>query len=369
MTSANELLLDSAIQHQIDLAKYETSIVRRMVAVLNRSDSRLFAELSARLETMDAASFSIERLESMLGSVRAINAQAYAQVGQDLRQELRDFVEYEASYQRQALASVVPVEVHVAAVSVAQTYAAALARPFQGVLLREVLADLEAGKARKIRQTVAQGYLENRTTDQIIRDLRGTKAKAYADGLMEGTRREIAAVTRTALGHMAGFVQDRTTEANAGLIKAVIWSSHIDLRVSKMCFIRDGKMYTPDGHKPIGHSIPWLGGPGRLHWNCRSASVYALKSYAELGIPIPEVDMKGSTRSTLDGQIPKEIKLPEWVMKQSASRQDELFGATRGQLLRKGGMKAEDFYNFKGQFLDLKTLREKDARAFEKAGL
>lgn len=369
MTSVNDLLLDAAIQHQIDLAKYETSIVRRMVAVLNRTDSRLFAELSARLETMDAASFSIERLESMLGSVRAINAQAYAQVGQDLRQELRDFVDYEASYQRQALASVVPVEVHVAAVSVAQTYAAALARPFQGVLLREVLADLEAGKARKIRQTVAQGYLENRTTDQIIRDLRGTKAKAYADGLMEGTRREIAAVTRTALGHMAGFVQDRTTEANAGLIKAVKWSATLDLRTSSPCRARDGKLYTPVDHKPIGHDLPWGSGPSRFHWNCRSAQAYVLRSNKDLGIDVPEVVMKDGTRSSMDGQLPKDVTYHQWLMKQSAARQDDVLGETRGKLLRQGGLKPEDMYGPKGAYLTLDQLRAKDSAAFRKAGL
>lgn len=369
MPSVNDLLLDSAIQHQIDLGRYETNIVRRMVAILNRTDARLFAELTARLETMDAASFSIERLESMLGSVRAINAQAYAQVGQELRQELRDFVEYEASYQRQVLTSVLPVEVHVAAVSVEQVYAAALARPFQGVLLREVLADLETGKARKIRQTVAQGFVENRTTDQIIRDLRGTKARAYADGLMEGTRREIAAVTRTALGHMAGFVQDRTTEANADLIKAVKWSATLDLRTSSPCRARDGKLYTPVDHKPIGHSLPWGSGPSRFHWNCRSAQAYVLKSNKELGIAAPEVVMPNGTRASMDGQLTKDTTYSQWLTKQSAARQDQVLGVARGKLLRQGGLKPEEMYGPKGAYLTLDQLREKDGAAFRRAGL
>lgn len=369
MPSVNDWLLDSAIQHQVDLGRYETNIVRRMVAILNRTDARLFAELTARLETMDAASFSVERLESMLGSVRALNAQAYAQVGQELRQELRDFVDYEASYQRQVLTSVLPVQMHVAAVSVEQVYAAALARPFQGVLLREVLADLEAGKAKKIRQAIAQGFVEGRTTDQIVRDLRGTKARAYADGLMEGTRRDIAAVARTALGHMAGFVQDRTTEANAYLIKAVKWSATLDLRTSSPCRARDGKLYTPEDHKPIGHSLPWGQGPGRFHWNCRSAYAYVLKSNKELGIAAPEVVMPNGTRASMDGQVPKDTTYGEWLMRQSAARQDDVLGPTRGKLLRQGGLSPEDMYGPKGAYLDLKTLREKDARAFEKAGL
>lgn len=369
MTSVNDLLLDAAIQHQIDLGRYETNIVRRMVAVLNRADARLFAELAAKLETMDSASFSIERLESMLGSVRMINAQAYAQIGQELRQELRDFVDYETSYQRQVLVNVLPVQVHVAAVAAEQVYTAALARPFQGTLLREVLADLEAGKAKKIRQAVAQGFVEGRTTDQIIRDLRGTKARAYADGLMEGTRRDIAAVARTAMGHMAGFVQDRTTEANAHLIKAVVWSATLDSRTSSPCRARDGKLYHPETHKPIGHDLPWGAGPSRFHWGCRSAQAYVLKSNKELGIDVPEVVMQNGTRASMDGQLPAETNYADWLKKQSSARQIEVLGPTRAKLLREGNLPMERMYSQKGKYLTLSELREQDAGVFKRAGL
>lgn len=369
MATANELLLDESIRHQLQLSSYSNTVVRKVIAVLNRSDDRLFAELTVALGGMDANSFTVERLRALLFSIAAVSSSAYAQVGRVLEAELRDFVEYEAAYQRLALVSVLPVQVSVAAIDVGAVVAAAFSRPFQGVLLREVWPDLDATKMKKIRQAIAQGFAESKTTDQIIRELRGTKARGFSDGLINVTRRDAEAVVRTALGHFAGYTQDSFVEANQDIIKAVVWSSHIDLRVSKICLIRDGKLYTPATHKPIGHAIPWGSGPGRIHWNCRSAQTYVLKSFKELGIDIEGDSNLQGTRASLDGQIPKEVKLPEWVQRQSAARQDALFGPTRGKLLRSGDLKVQDLYSTKGQYLDLNQLRERDAKAFEKAGV
>lgn len=369
MPSVNEWLVDEAIRHQVDFSKYSNNVVRRIMAVLHRSDARLYQELTAALERMDPASFTVERLESMLYSVRSVNTEAFTAVRSEITTELQSFVEYESAYQRQALISVLPVQVHVAEISAGQIYAAAMARPFQGVILNSVLADLEAGAAKKIRQTIAQGFIEGRTTAQIIKDLRGTKAKGYEDGLMAGSRRDIEAVARTALGHMAGFTQDKFVEANLDLIKAVQWSSTLDLRTTKICRPRDSKLYTPDTHKPIGHSLPWLGGPGRAHWRCRSHQVSVLKSNKELGIESPDVVMPDGTRASMDGQLPKETTYGQWLEKQSAARQIEVLGPIRAALMRKGGLSLDRMYSQKGQYLTLEELRRQDAAAFRRAGL
>jgi len=368
MPTVNEMLLDEAIRHQVALAKYSNNVVRRIMALLNRSDARLFAELTAALERLDPASFTVERLESMLASVRSINAQAYALVGRELRRELQEFVTYEAAYQAQMLTSILPAQVHVASVSAEAIYTAAMARPFQGTLLKGALDHLESEKARKIRRTIAQGYVEARTTSQIVQEIRGTRARGYADGLMEGTRREIEAITRTAMGHMAGFTQDRYAEANQDILKGVMWDSTIDLRTSSGCRLRDKKLYHPVTHKPIGHSIPWLGGPGRLHWNCRSAQVFVTKSLRDMGIDMDDLSAS-STRATMDGQIPADVSYGEWLKKQSYDRQVEVLGPTRAKLMRDGDLPMDRMYGQKGEYLTLDQLRERDAAAFRKAGI
>lgn len=368
MASVNDLLLSEAIRHMVALQQYDNGVVARIIALLNRSDKRMLAELAARLEGMDAGSFSMQRLESLLTSVWSLNTEAYNQIGRALTEELKQFVPYEVSYQEQMLKTHLPVGAHVAAVSAEQVYAAALSRPFQGVLLQGVWADLDAGKLKRVRQAIAQGFVEGKTTDQIIRELRGTRANGYIDGLIQKDRRDIEAVVRTALGHMARFAQDKTVEANTDLIKALVWSATLDLRTTPICRVRDGKQYTT-AHKPIGHKLPWLGGPGAAHWRCRSHATYVLRSHAELGIDVPEVVVIGRTRASLDGQIPADVSYSEWLGKQSAARQDEVLGVTRGQLLRQGKLPMERMYSTRGDFLTLAQLRERDAEAFKKAGL
>ena len=370
MESVNDLIQSEAIRHATELQKYSNSVLAKIMAVLNRSDARLTAELAALLADMSPSGFSMDRLESLLTSIRTINTQAYNQVGRDLTEELRQFVAYESAYQAQMLASFLPVSVSVASVNVASVYAAALARPFQGVLLRDVWGDLDAAKMKRVRQSIAQGFVEGKTTDQIIREIRGTKAKGYADGFIQKDRRDVAAVVRTALSHTAGTVHDAAYERNADVLKGVMWSSTIDLRTTKtICIPRDRKMYTVGTHKPIGHSFPWMGGPGRAHWQCRSAQVPVTKSNKELGIDLPEITLSNGTRASLDGQIPRETSYLSWLQNQSAARQDAVIGPVRGRLLRRGGLNASDLYSDKGAYLTLDELRKRDASAFAKAGV
>ena len=368
MESVNDLLRDEAIRHQVALQGLSNNVVARIIATLNRSDKRILAELAEKLASMDATTFSMERLESLLTSIRSMSVQVYAEIERELTKELRTFVAYETSYQAQVLATHVPVGVHVASVAPDAVYAAAMSRPFQGVLLREVWKELDANKMRKVRQAIASGFVEGKTTDQIIRELRGTKARGYADGLLEVSRRDAEAVTRTALGHMARFAQDKTVEANAELIKALVWSATLDLRTTPICRVRDGKQYTT-AHKPIGHKLPWLGGPGAAHWRCRSHATYVLKSHKELGIDVPEIVVAGRTRASMDGQLPADTTYADWLKKQSAGRQDEVLGPTRAKLLRDGKLPLERMYSQSGKYLTIAQLKEQDAAAFKRAGL
>ena len=123
----NDKLLDSAIKHQIDLQHYGNGVVKRMLAILNETDSALFAELSAQLDKMTSTSFNVKKLDKLLSATRDLNQAAYANVLTALEKELQDFVDYEASYQQQAMAKVLPAQITIAHISAEQAYTAAKA--------------------------------------------------------------------------------------------------------------------------------------------------------------------------------------------------------------------------------------------------
>lgn len=371
MATVNEALQDAATSHAVDLEQYKTGVVLRMIALLNRVDGDLAAQLAIALDRLPASQFTIERLESLLYSVRDLNRQAYESIRLALPAELQALTAYEASYQLELFRSVIPpqvvAQVGVAAVNAEQVYAAAMARPFQGTLLREALTSLEEGRARQIRDAVRIGYVENQPLVDIVRRVRGTRARGYADGLLEAPRHHIESLVRTAVSHTAGFTRDRFYEANSDLIVAVAWTSTLDTRTSETCRLRDGKRYSNDTHKPIGHAFPWLSGPGRAHWGCRSVSVPVTKSWRDLGLDVDEMD--AGTRASMDGQVPAEQNYGDWLKKQSAARQDQVLGPVRGKLMRDGGLTIDRFATDKGRWLDLDELRERDAAAFARAGL
>jgi SPP1 gp7 family putative phage head morphogenesis protein len=364
MTS-NQQILDNSISHQVDLQFYSNSVVNRIIALLNRTDADLFEQVTSALDRLPKESFTVERLDAILASVRDLNAQAYRHVSNELNGELREFVAQEAAFQKDLFDDAIKTTVLTSSISAEQVYTAALARPFQGRLLREWLTGIEGSKAVKLRDAIRMGYVENQTVSEIVKRLRGTRALNYKDGILEITRRDAETVTRTAISHMASFTRERFFEANASVIKAIKWHSTLDARTSEVCRARDGKIYSKE-HKPIGHSLSWLGGPGNAHFNCRSVGVAVTKSYKDLGINADS--LSPATRASMDGQVPSDLTYGDWLKTKDKGFQDNVLGKTKAQLFR-AGMAIEKFENNKGKELTLAQLKERSAYYFKKAGV
>ncbi|WP_341649951.1 minor capsid protein [Thauera humireducens] len=360
MQTANERLADAAVEHAIDLTRYSNGVVRRLIALLNRTDADLFAQLIAALDRVPQSAATVERLDDLLYSVRELNRQAYQALRDGLESDLRALAAYESDYQLKLFEAVVPaaVQVHfkVAAVSADQVYAAAVSRPFQGRLLKEWAASIEADRMARIRDAIRMGFIEGETIDQMVRRIRGTRARGYEDGLIEIDRRHAQAVVRTAVTHTANAARHAMYGGNADLIKGVQWVSTLDGRTTSVCQARDGKVYPLDsGPRPPAH------------WNCRSSTVPLLKSWRELGIDVDE--LPPATRASMDGQVPEGTTYQTWLKGKPAAYQDEVLGPSRAKLFRDGGLTLDRFVDRAGKEYTLDELRKRDALAFAKAGL
>lgn len=349
-------LIDAVVLHQIELQRYSNSVVRRIIAILNRADADIALALAAALERAPAGA-SIEYMESLLASIRTLNAQAHLQVEQGIATSMQELAEFESRF-LPATYSIATQSVAFATVAPASAYSAALARPFQGKLLREWARSVGEDKMERIRSTVRMGFLEGKTTGQIVREIRGTKAKGYQDGIIEIDRRHAETITRTALSHTAQITRDLFVDENADILGDLVWISTLDGRTSSECRIRDGKRYTK-GKRPVGHSLPWGSGPGRLHFSCRSTSIALLKGQQELF----------GTRSSAGGQVDANETYGAWLKRQPASVQDDVLGASRGALFRRGGLSIEQFANDKGKTLTLPELENRYSAAFKRAGV
>ncbi|ENO8558569.1 hypothetical protein ACVTT8_004401, partial [Yersinia enterocolitica] len=284
MATINERLRDEAIAHSLFQSRYATGVARKMVQVLNESDAELSARLIVALDEVNPNSVTVKRLEGLLVSVRQVNKQAVDAMYSSLTDELLDFAKHEAGYQLSLFDSLLPGPVlnrfPLAAITQEQVYAAAMAQPFQGRLLRDWAENIEADRMTRIINTVKNGYLAGDTVEQMARKVRGTRARNYQDGTIEAGRKNVTAVVKTAVTHMAAVARDKFAENNSNIIDAKQWLSTLDNKTSHDCIIRDRLKYTLEG-KPIGHKVPYLQGPGRIHFCCRSMETLITKSWRE----------------------------------------------------------------------------------------
>lgn len=362
----NTTLRDAQIDHAVNLRAFSNNVVRRIIAILNRADTGIFTDLVVKMARLTPDNFTIKRLEAMLEGVRTLNRDAFAEIDTALRAELRGLTQLEVAFQQGMLAKNLPPVVDVARVDLDQVYAAAMSRPFQGALLSDFIKDQEAYKAKLIRRTIADGYVQGKATDTIVRELRGTKAAAYRDGVLEVSRRETAAIVRTAISHTSQFAKDRVADANEDILGKLQWLSTLDSKTTPECQVRDNKLYTLK-REPIDHDYPWGAGPGRLHWQCRSTYAMLTKSWRELGIDAEE--FSPGDRAAMDGSVPADTDYEEWLKRQTAERQDAILGPTRGALLRTGKLTLDDMRDSWGKELTLEQLRALYTDVFRAARL
>ena len=347
MQTVNERLRDESIAHAVWISRYSTGVAARMVKILNDSDAELTARLLIALDSLDPGSFTVKRLESLLASVREVNRTAINSMFTSLSGELNELAIYEAGYQLSLFDSMLPdfvADVHpLVGISPDALYAAAMARPFQGRLLSEWASDLEADRLRRITNTVRQGFLLGDTNEQIARKIRGHVSKGFQDGALQMSRANAASIAKTAVGHLAATARESFASANNDLIKGKQWLSTLDNRTTPQCRIRDRLKYTLN-NKPVGHSVPYLQGPGKIHFCCRSTGQHGWR-------------------------VAGDTTYREWFLRQPYTRQKQIVGESRAKLIRDGGMSPDEFYTDKGEWLTLKQLRERDAQVFRKAGI
>jgi SPP1 gp7 family putative phage head morphogenesis protein len=347
-------LAESTTRHAVFVERLKSGQVAKFAPFLREIDRRLREALTRGGLT----AFQRDRLTSLLAEIDAMLGDVLGRYTGQLRLDLREFAAYEAQFagrtlEQTGIAASVP--------TAGQVAAAAFAAPLQvqgaggGKLLDTFIADWSRTEREVVTGAIRVGVAQGRTTAEIVTEIRGTKARNYADGLLAVTKRHAAAVTRTAVQHVGDLARLETYKANADIIKGEQWSATLDSRTTAICQSLDGRVFPLDkGPRPPAHI------------NCRSVRIPVLADeFAFL--------TKGEKRSSVDGPVDARLTYFDWLKQQPASFQDEAIGPTRGLLLRNGGLSADRFAalqldrNFKP--LTLEEMKQLEPLAFKRAGL
>lgn len=338
--------IDAVTRHQIYVGRYSTNVANRLIALLNRADKHLLAQIAVVLQNAPE-SFKAAYLDNLLRSVNNLLKSLYEEVGNELQASLRQFAKNEAHFNMALLnnaAGRANVVGSLASVSPNTVYAAAMARPFQGVLLKEALKGIESGVAKRIRDEIRMGIVEGRTNDQMVRAIYGTRANGYADGLLNWSRRGVDSLVRTAVNHTSNVARQVSYEANSDLLRGWMFVATLDGRTTLTCAALSGKIF-PIGQGPM---------PPR-HWGCRSTSIPMFKGQEKLL----------GQRASKDGPVDANLDFSDWLRNQPHEVQDDILGPTRAELFRAKKIQIDRFTDARGNVLTLEQLKKKDKTLFE----
>lgn len=348
--TVNDDLLSRAIQHQIYVERYGRGLADKIVRLLNSADKDIVETLAKRLIDIDKRGYDLgpattKRLEDLLADIRAINEGVYQKVADGLTVELEGLAQHSADTAADGLKAAIPISTTIATPAASYLKHLVEVAPLSGTQLKPWVDRLSASRIGRIEDTIRTGLVTGKTTDQMVRDIRGP------GGVFEGSRKSAQTMVLTSVAGIQNSARDAVYQRNAHLIKGVRYVSVLDTRTTSICQSRDGQFFPLDKPRP---ALP-------AHPRCRSAYAPVTRSVDEMG---NVTEAEGSRyRASMDGRVPGKTTYGDWLEKQPADRQDSILGAEKAKLFRDGKVKFADLYRDDGTYKSLEELRRAEGQA------
>lgn len=343
--TTNEQIRDAILERQAALIAYGNGLAAEVADMLGQEQAALAADLRDSLAAI--AGFDPASIQVLLDQIDRLTTEIFDKVEAQLDAALLALGAHEVDRQAQIFNSALPVGVDLSPLQPpgAELLAAIVNDlPMVGSTLSQAISDLAASQLRAIRGIIQQGLIEGQTIAQMVREVIGTKAQSYEDGVLAVTRRNAEALVITSVAHVTNQAREAFYRANTDVIASETFTATLDSRTTPLCRSLDGRVY-PVGEGPIPP----------LHFRCRSVRRPNLKSWRQLGFNM--ADLPPGSRASMDGQVPGDLTYDQWLRGRSAQLQDQILGPTRGALYRKNlRMTMRSFVNNQGKTLTLDQL-------------
>ena len=392
LRNANRDLFDALIRNQIYLLRLSGSIRLDIISLLNKTENDIAERIRRRLSSSDPRSLlGTNRLKLLEQSIRAIRNETWDKIDDKWVQELVDLAKSEVASAAGIMKTVSPAVLELVIPPASQLRDIVKTNPFEGKTLKQWASTIREQDIQRMLDQIRIGLAQGESSDAIARRIVGTARLNGSDGVTEITRRNAAAITRTAVNSIASAARDALYAENSDILARERYVATLDARTTPICRALDGKLFDlGKGPRPP------------LHFNCRSLRVpyfdgeaigerparaftqkQMLREFAEAeGINAPAkrdglphgyktlYDTYARRRMReLTSIVPGNETYQSWLSRQSATFQDDVLGPTRGRLFRRGGLILERFNDTDGSLLSLSDLARSHRSAFRAAGL
>ncbi len=345
--TANERYLDSALRHQVGLARATSGESRRVLEELEAADRELSRWLRTQLPKQTPA--ATKRFRRMLDGALKRRRATHKAFRKLVRSDLFEVARMEADFERRLLQAVLPKGTKLVPAGAGALRRAVTSTQMRGRVLREWFTSWERADLRRLKDELVIGVQEGARTNAIMAEIAGTRADGFTQGALATTRRQADAVIRTTVDGVANAAREELWLENPDLIRGLVWTSVLDEKTTAVCRARDGRV-APIANKPLPSGVKRLIPPGArppAHVRCRSVM----------------------TAWLVGGPQPRKLDYGQWLTQQSTTFQDGVLGQTKARLWRKGKMRLTGFVDTAGNELTLAQLADKRPDVFRKAGL
>ncbi len=344
-------------RHTVNILRVAAGHRQQALAVLQNLEEALVGKVATakNLEKGD-------RFRALLTQTRDSIRESYETLATTQGQNLRKLAATEGAATVKGINT--GIGVPIANVGVTENYLEKVAdgKTIYGHSSREWWQKQSQGLQFGFQGQMQQGLLMGETNDELVRRIRGTKAGGFKDGLMETSRREAAALVRTAAISTANAARLATLEGMDDMVKGIQWLATLDGRTTLICKGLSGKVWKLPGYEPVGHDKAF---PGPIaHWQCRSTQIPVMKSWEEMsGVKLPSVGDEElleavkrklaergmrqdqidaatvRTRASMDGQVPEDLTMGKWLGGRDDAFIEETLGKGRARLWDRGNGK------------------------------
>lgn len=357
MPNAADLAADEIRAFSVDLERFSADIRNRALEFLRKLEEELIALLRKHdLGEVTLTSAKQRRMEKLLEQTQATIATAYAGIRDEVKADLREVAALSAANAGGSINSAVGVDIATTALAPERIRSLVDNTLIMGAPSKAWWSDQAATVMRAFTDQVTKGYASGEGVDAIVTRIRGTRARNYADGVMNISRRNATSLVRTSVQAISNSARLETLSANSDILSGTQQISTMDSRTSDVCRAYSGKVWSFDG-KPVGHTLPFNGGPPR-HFQCRSVLVAVLKPLDDLP-PSKKKKIPEMTQSSMDGQIAGDMDYDSWLRTKPRSFQIEVMGQGKWELWNAGKITQSDLLDQSGNPLTLEELRRR----------
>lgn len=392
MPTANEEMYNAALRHQTYVLRYSAGLRNKINDLLDETEDQISGKLLSKFGGREGLVTSSDwnRLTQLQQIIYEIRGEAWKSAGSLLDEQATALAGQEAKFYTFLITSVSPVILDAVTPHPETLKSIVSERPFEGKLLSDWVNKYSDDDVTRINKLVGSGITQGKSAKELARDVFGTIQAKGTDGITQKTRDSVNMMVRTAIQHITGSTRREVALANADIIDKEEYVATLDGRTTITCKGFDGQVFkVGEGPQPP------------LHVGCRSARVMYLsqdigvrpskpvterllvKEYAEknnLGSIGSRDDLPRGTKGDYDdwarkrvrqlvGPVPAKTNYNDWLKTQSQDFQLDTLGKTRAELFRNGGLTLDRFIDVDGTSLTLKDIAQRDASAFERAGL